>query len=187
MNKSYESRVSNLEGLRSVILKGRSKLCEAMKKDLNKSEVEAYYTEMNLVEHEIQHMVDHLKSYMSPQSVSTDLLNIGGASAIYPDPLGVVCVIGAWNYPVQLTLMPCVGAIAAGNVCLIKVSEGLTLAASPPTQAKNPLFTSLLLLTPPNHRCPRTNTLTIPLGRSRSSAPSTLTPRSSGSLRVRGR
>ena len=143
VNKSYESRVSNLEGLRSVILKGRSKLCEAMKKDLNKSEVEAYYTEMNLVEHEIQHMVDHLKSYMSPQSVSTDLLNIGGASAIYPDPLGVVCVIGAWNYPVQLTLMPCVGAIAAGNVCLIKVSEGLTLAASPPTQAKNPLVSPL--------------------------------------------
>ena len=104
---------------------------EAMKSDLNKSEVEAYYTEMNLVEHEIQHMVDHLKSYMAPSSVGTDLLNIGGASAVYPDPLGVVCVIGAWNYPVQLTLMPCVGAIAAGNVCFIKVpSDKYTIYTS---------------------------------------------------------
>ncbi|GMH56472.1 hypothetical protein TL16_g02142 [Triparma laevis f. inornata] len=121
VNKSYESRIRNLEGLRTVLVKGKAKLCEALRKDLGKCEVESYYTEMNLCEHEIQHMVDHLKSYMAPQVVGTDLLNIGGASRIYPDPLGVVCVIGAWNYPVQLTLMPCVGAIAAGNVCFIKV------------------------------------------------------------------
>lgn len=131
VNKSYESRIRNLEALRSILIKGREKLCEALKADLNKCSVESYYTEMNLCEHEIQHMVDHLSSYMSPSPVSTDLLNIGGSSAIHPDPLGVVCVIGAWNYPVQLTLMPCVGAIAAGNVCLIKVpSDKYTASTS---------------------------------------------------------
>ena len=121
INKSLASRIRNLESLRDVLVKGREELCTALKKDLNKNEPEAYYTEINLVEHEIQHMLDNLSSYMAPEAVGTDLLNIGGSSRIYPDPLGVICVIGAWNYPVQLTLMPCVGALAAGNTILIKV------------------------------------------------------------------
>ena len=42
---------------------------------------------------------------------------------IYQQPMGVVLVIGAWNYPVQLVLMPLIGAIAAGNCVIIKPSE----------------------------------------------------------------
>ena len=42
---------------------------------------------------------------------------------LYKDPYGVVLVIGAWNYPVQLTLLPISGAIAAGNCVIIKPSE----------------------------------------------------------------
>jgi len=48
-------------------------------------------------------------------------VNIPGYSFIEPEPLGVALVIGAWNYPVQLTLMPIVGAIAAGNAVCVKV------------------------------------------------------------------
>lgn len=58
---------------------------------------------------------------MTPESVSTDLLNIPGSSFIKRDPLGVCCIIGAWNYPVLLTLQPLVGCIAAGNCALVKV------------------------------------------------------------------
>jgi aldehyde dehydrogenase (NAD+) len=42
---------------------------------------------------------------------------------VYPDPLGVVLIMGAWNYPIQLPLLPLAGAIAAGNVCIVKPSE----------------------------------------------------------------
>lgn len=42
---------------------------------------------------------------------------------IYKDPFGVVLVMGAWNYPLQLTLLPVAGAIAAGNCVVIKPSE----------------------------------------------------------------
>lgn len=73
------------------------------------------------MEHEIQHMLDDLDELMAPEAVGTDLLNAPGTSRIYKDPLGVVLVLGAWNYPVQLTLLPVVGAIAAGNCVLIKV------------------------------------------------------------------
>ena len=112
------------------MVEGRPLLIEALASDLHKSSTEAYYTEMNLVEHEIQHMLDHLGAYMAPTAVGTDLLNIGGSSATYPDPLGVVLVIGAWNYPVQLTMLPVVGAIAAGNSVLIKLPSDRYSAAT---------------------------------------------------------
>jgi len=45
---------------------------------------------------------------------------------IYNDPYGVVLIIGSWNYPLQLTLLPVSGAIAAGNCVIVKPSEGAT-------------------------------------------------------------
>lgn len=111
----------NLKSLRSLLVEGREDLCAALAKDLHKSHAESYFTEMNLIEHEIEHMMGHLNRYMAAETVGTDLLNLGGTSQIYPEALGVVCVIGAWNYPVQLTIMPCVGALAAGNTVLVKV------------------------------------------------------------------
>ena len=96
-------------------------LCEALGKDLHKDPTEAYYMEINLVDHEIQHMLDHLEEWSSPEAVSTDILNIPGVSEIRRDPLGVVLIIGAWNYPIQLTLCPLAGALAAGNAAVIKV------------------------------------------------------------------
>ena len=46
-----------------------------------------------------------------------------GRSFIYSEPLGVVLIIGPWNYPLQLLLLPLVGAIAAGNCAVLKPSE----------------------------------------------------------------
>ena len=63
-------------------------LCEALRLDLHKNPTEAYFMEINLIEHEIQHMLDHLEEWAKPEVVSTDLLNIPGASEIRRDPLG---------------------------------------------------------------------------------------------------
>lgn len=51
------------------------------------------------------------------------MINFFDDILIHKDPYGVVLVIGAWNYPLQLTLLPVVGAIAAGNAVVIKPSE----------------------------------------------------------------
>src|SRR5436190_19034596 len=60
---------------------------------------------------------------MKPQKVATNLLNFPSKSFIYKEPLGVVLIIGPWNYPLQLLFIPLVGAIAAGNAVVLKPSE----------------------------------------------------------------
>jgi coniferyl-aldehyde dehydrogenase len=71
----------------------------------------------------IRHARRHLKAWMKPRRVSTRWVFWPGNSRVLRQPLGVVGIIGAWNYPLQLTLSPLVGAIAAGNRAMIKPSE----------------------------------------------------------------
>eukprot|EP00299_Pterocystis_sp_00344_P017564 c87_g1_i1.p1 GENE.c87_g1_i1~~c87_g1_i1.p1 ORF type:complete len:520 (-),score=128.81 c87_g1_i1:28-1587(-) len=119
--RSRAWRISQLKALQKLVVEGRDQLCRALNADLHKSTAEGYFTEVNLVEQEIQHALDRLDSWMAPTQVSTNVLNLPGSSCIYKDPLGVVLIIGAWNYPVQLSLSPLVGAIAAGNCVVVKV------------------------------------------------------------------
>jgi aldehyde dehydrogenase (NAD+) len=121
VTKPKSWRIQQLLGMQRLMREGKSELCTALLKDLHKSEVEGYFTEINLVEHEIQHMLDHIDEYIKPEKVNTDPLNLPGWSRIYKDPLGVCLIMGAWNYPVQLTLLPLVGCLAAGNVAVVKV------------------------------------------------------------------
>jgi len=114
-------RRGQLIQLQKMLTENRAQFVKALHEDLHKSEVEGYYTEMNLIEHEIQHLLDELHELMQPEKVNTNIFNVPGWSRIYKDPLGVVMVMGVWNYPIQLTLLPVVGAIAAGNCVLIKV------------------------------------------------------------------
>ena len=60
---------------------------------------------------------NNLESWVKPQYVDKDLANKSNDCMICYDPLGVTLIIGAWNYPLQLTLLPLVGAIAAGKCC----------------------------------------------------------------------
>src|SRR6202022_2270330 len=76
-----------------------------------------------LVLGEIKHPAKHLKRWMAPQRVSTALQFIPAKNRLIPQPLGVVGIIAPWNYPLQLTLAPTVGALAAGNRVMIKPSE----------------------------------------------------------------
>ena len=72
---------------------------------------------------EIKHAAKHLKKWMAPQRVSTALQFMPAKNRLMPQPLGVVGIIAPWNYPLQLTLAPAVGALAAGNRVMIKPSE----------------------------------------------------------------
>jgi aldehyde dehydrogenase (NAD+) len=91
-----------------------------MKADLHKSPFESWATEISLVVSECEEALAHLDEWMAPQATKTSALNWPAGSYTQHDPLGVIHVMGAWNYPVQLTLAPVVGAIAGGNCVLIR-------------------------------------------------------------------
>ena len=108
--RSKEWRIHQLKALRTLLKEGRQELCDAMSADLGKSAFEGYLTEINVVEQEIYGALANLDSWMRPKTVVTDLLNAPAQSKIYSDPLGVVLVMGAWDYNVMLSLTPLVRA-----------------------------------------------------------------------------
>ncbi|XP_061072566.1 aldehyde dehydrogenase family 3 member A2-like [Conger conger] len=116
-------RVQQLKALRKMMTERRSDICEALKQDLNKSGFDAQLFELLGLEGEISLAVDRLAEWAKPRPVEKTLLTISDQVFIQPQPLGVVLIIGAWNYPWAVTLQPLIGAIAAGNAAVVKPSE----------------------------------------------------------------
>lgn len=123
LNRTYQQRLEHLKMLENVIRQNEKYLIDSVYADFKKPEFEAIMTELLPLYMEIKHFRKKLKGYMKAQSVSTPLALFPSDSEIYYEPKGVVFVIGAWNYPINLTLIPLVGAIAAGNTVLLKPSE----------------------------------------------------------------
>lgn len=109
--------------LYQLIIDHGTEINTALYVDLKKSPGEAYGTEIGLVLSEITYMLKHLKKWMRPRRVSTNLVNLPATSTIYRDPLGVILVIAPWNYPFQLALLPVAAALSAGNTVVLKPSE----------------------------------------------------------------
>ncbi|RYY94970.1 MAG: aldehyde dehydrogenase [Chitinophagaceae bacterium] len=121
--RPYAARVAALESLRRSVLRHEGAINEALMSDLGKSVEETWVTETGFLLAEIRHTLQHLKAWMRPEKVATNLLNLPSRSRIHREPLGVVLIIGPWNYPLQLLLAPLVGALAAGNCAVLKPSE----------------------------------------------------------------
>jgi aldehyde dehydrogenase (NAD+) len=121
--KNIKFRRMYLEKLKELIISNETFLYEAIKKDFGKSRFDTFTTEISLIINDINYYLKNLKSLSSPKKVRTNLINQIGKSRIYPEPLGNILVIGAWNYPYQLSLSPLVAALAAGNCCIVKPSE----------------------------------------------------------------
>jgi aldehyde dehydrogenase (NAD+) len=120
---SYEFRRNQLHRLKKSILDHEKELYHALYSDLKKSREESWVTEVGFVIAEINHTLRKLKKWMDPEKAATNLLNFPSKSFIYKEPLGVILIIGPWNYPFQLLLTPVIGAIAAGNCVVMKPSE----------------------------------------------------------------
>ena len=121
--RPLQFRKRNLEKLREVIRKNEDFLYEAVYKDFSKSKFDTYTTEISFILKDIEYYLKNLNSLAKPKKVKTNLANQLGKSRIYTDPLGCTLVIGAWNYPYQLSLSPMIAALAAGNTCIVKPSE----------------------------------------------------------------
>jgi aldehyde dehydrogenase (NAD+) len=121
--KTYDYRLQQLKTLRQSILKNEQELNEALNADLKKNIEETWVTETGMVLSELREAINKLSSWMKPKNMGTNLLNLPSSSKVYAEPLGVVLIIGPWNYPFQLLINPLIGAIAAGNCVVLKPSE----------------------------------------------------------------
>lgn len=115
-------RVRALDRLEQSLLACEDRLYAALRKDLGKSRAEAYMCEIGLTLSELRYMKKHVRSFSRSRRVRTPLAQFHAKSFTVQEPYGVVLIMSPWNYPVLLTLEPLIGAIAAGNCCVIKPS-----------------------------------------------------------------
>lgn len=123
LTRPYTFRKEQLKKLRSSILSNEKNIYDALHLDLKKSPEESWVTETGMVISELNAAIKNLRNWMQPDQVATNLLNLPSGSRIMKEPLGVVLIIGPWNYPFQLLFNPLIGAIAAGNCVVLKPSE----------------------------------------------------------------
>lgn len=123
VTRSIDFRIEQLRKLKNVIQKYEKDIVTALNKDLGKHEFEAYASEILFLYNEIDYAIKHIRSWAKPQRVPTSIFHFIGSSYLYKDPYGVVLNISPWNYPIQLAISPVIGAITAGNCCIIKPSE----------------------------------------------------------------
>ncbi len=116
-------RKAQLRALDALLADREQVFLDALAADMGRARFEGWLAETSFVRNEIKHTLGHLAEWMKPARVPTTLANLPGRSFVMSEPYGVALIIGAWNYPVQLTLAPLVGAIAAGNAAVVKPSE----------------------------------------------------------------
>uniref|UniRef100_A0A672HJU1 Aldehyde dehydrogenase n=1 Tax=Salarias fasciatus TaxID=181472 RepID=A0A672HJU1_SALFA len=122
-SKCLEHRIRQLKNMQRLFSERQTEIAEAMKKDLNKSDVGTQLYEILGLEGELNTAISKLKEWAAPRPVEKNLLTLSDTVYVHPEPLGVVLIIGAWNYPWAVTIQPLIGAIAAGNAAVIKPSE----------------------------------------------------------------
>lgn len=121
--KSIDFRLRQIHRLKKGILQHEKEIENALWQDLGKAPLESYATEIGFVLAEIRDTEKHLCRWSKPKKVSTPLYSFPAESRIYPEPYGVVLVMAPWNYPFQLAMAPLLGALAAGNCAVVKLSE----------------------------------------------------------------
>lgn len=119
--RSWRDR--QLDRLRALVADNERELMDALASDLGKSSAESWLAEIAMLDKEIAFTRKHLREWMKSERVPTPLALQPAVARIHREPLGVVLVIAPWNYPLQLALLPVVGALAAGNVAALKPSE----------------------------------------------------------------
>ncbi len=121
--RSIDWRDQQLAALKRMLLEHEGDFLDALGEDLGKPDLEGWITELSYVTGEIDHCRKHLKRWMKPRKVATPVFAQPGKSWVQAEPLGVVLVMSAWNYPLQIALAPLAAAIAAGNCAVVKPSE----------------------------------------------------------------
>jgi aldehyde dehydrogenase (NAD+) len=116
-------RVIKLKALLHAVIKSETLIFNALLTDLYKSAFEAYATETAYVISELRYVLANLSKWTKPQRVKSSVLNFPSSDHVYYEPYGRVLIIAPWNYPFQLSIVPLIAAVAAGNQVVLKPSE----------------------------------------------------------------
>ncbi len=120
--RSLAIRQLMLDRLERAIVAHEGKLLSALEDDLGKSGYEAYVSEVGIVLSELRFAKNHLGRWAAPQKRRSALALFPAKSRVVADPYGVALILSPWNYPVQLTLVPLISALAAGCTAVVKPS-----------------------------------------------------------------
>ncbi len=121
--QSLAWRSAQLSALETLLGACEKEIIAALRDDLGKPPQETWMTEIATVARDAAYCRRHLGRWSRPHRVLTPLIAQPARSWLLPEPLGVVLIIGAWNYPMQLTLAGLAAAVAAGNCVVVKPSE----------------------------------------------------------------
>lgn len=116
-------RLKALRKLKQSIIDHEEVINKALKADLSKPLLETYTSETGFTLLELNHAIKHLKKWARPRKVRGSLATFPSKNYILSEPFGIALIIGPWNFPLQLTLLSLVGAIAAGNCAVLKASR----------------------------------------------------------------
>lgn len=116
-------RIDSLKKLRSLIVLHEQEIVDALWKDFHKPEFEVIATESRFVLKELNYTISKLKRWSGRKRVKTPIVHFISHSYVVPQPYGQVLILSPWNFPFQLAFMPLLGAIAAGNCVILKVSS----------------------------------------------------------------
>jgi aldehyde dehydrogenase (NAD+) len=121
--RDFAWRDAQLDALARMLVENEAAVIEALAADLGRPTLEAWVSEVRMIEKEIRTIQKHYRSWAGDRKYKTPAFFKPGRSAVRFDPLGVVLVIAPWNYPVQLLISPLAAVIAAGNTAVAKPSE----------------------------------------------------------------
>jgi aldehyde dehydrogenase (NAD+) len=121
--KDINFRITQLKKLRAAILASQDKISAALYQDLHRSPAQAYLSEIGICLQEAANIIKNLKSWARPRNAKWPVIFPFSKSYVQYEPFGVALIISPWNYPFFLTLLPLMGAIAAGNCVAVKPSR----------------------------------------------------------------
>ena len=121
--RSVQWREEQLRAIERMCEEREGEISAALTKDLGRSAFEAWLGDIASTKAEAVFARKHFRKWMKPRRQSLPLAQMPGRAWVQYDPLGVVLVIGPWNYPFFLCMSPVVAAIAAGNAVVLKPSE----------------------------------------------------------------
>jgi aldehyde dehydrogenase (NAD+) len=132
--RPLEWRLEQLRGIERLVDEREADIAAALAADLGRSAAEAWLGDVASTKGEAVYALKNVKKWMHRRREALPLAQLPGRAWVQYDPLGVVLIIGPWNYPLYLSLAPLVAAVAAGNCAVIKPSE-----LAPATSADSPV------------------------------------------------
>eukprot|EP00049_Salpingoeca_infusionum_P019089 m.360155 g.360155 ORF g.360155 m.360155 type:complete len:584 (-) comp18905_c0_seq1:193-1944(-) len=120
VSRSLETRKHHIRQLLRFLQENEQVFVDALKQDLNKPQFQSLSWELGTVITEATKMLNNLDEWLTPSCFNPTLVTFPSSQWVQQDPYGTVLIIGTWNFPVQLTMSPLLGALAAGNTVVLK-------------------------------------------------------------------